>query len=495
MFGGVSDNDLLPPTRLARTAWMALAVLAGVALGFTMYLFGLLGIVEWPGVVSFDAGQVAVMVSATATGIVAAFLKPPLPLVTVGVTAALIASTVIGVTSSDSILGFFYGMAGTFCFLLAMLVIAVRRARRNYLQGGWDLAFAEVREHEARIEQAVRRERDAMAGEIHDGLGHRLTLIAVQAGRLSLDESLPSAVRAEMQRIRANAADAADELGETVALLAERTSGVTASLSGLAIADVIERARSSGVTVRAALAPDIEAVAGDHTRAALLRALQEGLTNAAKHAPEATVHVAIDLVEDDIVLQMRNSLPGRRSTPGPPGRGITGLQHRVALLGGTLAVERGEDFTLTVRLPSTAMPSPTADTDLPSSRIRFLTAEAAVAMRRNRRATRQAWLVPLAMFFIAAAVAVGYFVYVTVASVLPPERFAAIEVGDTRAEAALLLPTGEMLDPPSAVVSEPPGAECEYYEATASFADRDDVYQICFADDLVVATMTIPPGY
>ncbi len=336
-------------------------------------------------------------------------------------------------------------------------------------------------------------EREAMAGEIHDGLGHRLTLIAVQAARLSLDEELPERARTELQRIRENAAAAADELGETVRLLSERTSVAAASLSGVGVAEVIERARSSGVTVRETVAPDLEDAVNDYTHAALLRALQEGLTNAAKHAPGEEVRVAIGLAGEEATLSMRNRAPRPEARPASTGHGMVALRHRVAILGGTLAVERDKEFSLAVRLPCRSTPSGEA-ADLGPSRLGVLTAEAASAERRNRRATRRAWLVPAAMILVIALVSAGYFVYGTVVSVLPPERFAAVEVGDSRAEAERVLPPMEMFDAPRLLLPEPAGATCRYYEPSVSFFERGDVYRVCFADDRVVAVDTIPPS-
>ncbi|SDD03634.1 Histidine kinase [Glycomyces harbinensis] len=467
------------------------AALAGVAFTFAMHWLEQLGTVEISGWAMFDAGELAVIAAATATGILIGWAKAPLPLVAAGAGTALLASTLLGQwTRSDPVLGFLLGVAYTSCLLLAILAVAVPRARRSHVRRGWDLAFAEAREHEVRVEQAVTREREAMAGEIHDGLGHRLTLIAVQASRLSLDETLPDRARAELQRIRENAAAASEELGETVALLSERQSGATASLSGLGIGDVIERARASGVTVHGTIAPEAADRTNDHTHAALMRALQEGLTNAAKHAPGAAVHLAIDFVGDEVVLEMRNA-----TSPVPPsgrgGHGIVALRHRIEILGGTLDVASNEDFTVTVRLPRAAVPSTTA-ADFGPSRLHVLTEEAADAERRRRRVNRQTWLAPLGVLAVLVLVATGYSVYNSVASVLPPERFAAIEVGDSRSETERLLPPTDMPDSPSPALPEPPGATCHFYEASVSFAERVDVYRICFADDRVVAADTIP---
>ncbi|GAB4003507.1 hypothetical protein GCM10029992_45480 [Glycomyces albus] len=179
-----------------------------------------------------------------------------------------------------------------------------------------------------------------------------MTLIAVQASRLSLDDQLPEHARAEMLRIRENAAAAAEELGDTVRLLDERRSGLPASLSGMRVDDVIERARAAGVTVDSTVAHRGEEEINDYAHAALLRTLQEGLTNAAKHAPGAEVAVEIELDGDEVVLRMRNAAPPTRPRTAPTGHGLVAVRHRVAILGGALEVEFGETFTLTARFPA-----------------------------------------------------------------------------------------------------------------------------------------------
>ncbi|MGH8876568.1 MAG: sensor histidine kinase, partial [Stackebrandtia sp.] len=404
------------------------AALAGVAMGIAF-----LGAVDWGAPLAAAAAVVA--------GIITARFDPPLRLVVTTTVAALATSTVAGLlphlTLESAVLGFVQGSIFMLCFVIPVLLGAATRQRRAYVERGWELAQAQAREQDAHVEQAVRRERDAMASEIHDGLGHRLTLIAVQAARLSLDDSLPAETRTELQGIRANAAAAADELGETVGLLSERHGEVTASLRGLDIADVLDRARSSGIDVYDDIADDVAEAAGDHVRAALLRALQEGLTNAAKHAPGSTVTVSLDLDSEHVTLRIGNPLGESATTE--PGNGIVALRHRVEILGGELDVEHGRDFVLTVRLPLSAVPAAALGWDH-STRAGQLTAEAETTKRRRRRAEKRAWQIPVALVAAVVVSSVGYFVYVTIAATLPPERFAAIEVGDQRSVAEELLP-------------------------------------------------------
>lgn len=471
--------DIEPPlTWPARFVHAATAAAVGVALGVAA--------VELTGL---DWTMIGI---ALCVGVGAAFLRLRLPQVAVASTVSVAAATVWGQrqwSSADQ--GFFFGMVFIGSILAAILAVTAMRVRQEYVRRGWDLAFAEAREYDARVEQVVAREREAMAGEIHDGLGHRLTLIAVQAAGLSLDEQLPERVRAELRHIRENAAAASDELGETVRLLAETASGTAAPPSGHDIEDVIEHARASGVVVRSAVAAGVDAEVNEYTRAALLRALREGLTNAAKHAPGAAVDVAIAVDGGEVVLEVRNAMSGPRPPAASTGRGLVGLRHRAAILGGALEVEQEEEFALTVRLPSAAVPSP-AVADRPPSRLGALTEESAIAARRRRQATRLAWLVPFGIAAFLSLATAGVYVVSGIASVLSPERFAAVHVGDTESEAERLLPVMEMLEAPRESVVEPPGADCRYYESSVSFFERDDVYMVCFADGRVVATATVP---
>ncbi|MFC4333994.1 sensor histidine kinase [Salininema proteolyticum] len=469
--------DTHPTPRHGPPTWRRAlaAALAGILVGC---------VVLWTG----DQSPVVMAVLATLGGVGAVLSRLSLPTVTVGVASMLITSTFVGQFAwSDSIVGLMTGTFYGFCFLAASLVAALVRARKSYVRRAWDLAFAEARDHDSQVERAVAREREAMAGEIHDGMGHRLTLIAVQAARLSLDEDLPPQARAELQRIRENAASAAEELGETVRLLGQRDSSVTASLSGLRIDDVVERALASGVAVRSAVEPGLEDSVNDYTHAALLRTLQEALTNAAKHAPGAEVRVEAKRAGERVRLTVSNAVSPRGASSDPTGHGLVALRHRTTLLGGTLEVDRGEVFALTVELPREAVPTDDA-ADRESSRVDRLAAEATEAEHGRRKETRQAWLVPLAMVAILVFVTGGYFVYANLTSVLPPEEFESISVGDGEGETVRKLPPSEMLDAPRSLVPEPEGAECKYYEDELSFFKRVDVYRVCFADGAVVAT-------
>lgn len=465
-----------------------IGVLVGAGLGVaTLWTTG-----EGPPVLGIAAPVVLGFVAVVA-GFVVAWTKPSPALILVTVTTTVIAAFVSGLVSimpwQGAMIGLINGVTYALCLALPVLVAAAGRQRRVYVRRGWELARAEAGEYDARVQQAVMRERDAMAGEIHDDLGHRLTLIAVQTARLSLDATLPASTRVELKSIRANAADAADALGETVRLLTERTSDITASLTGLGFDDVIGRARSSGINVRDEIPSGAEAAVNEYSRAALLRIVQEGLTNAAKHAPGLPVDISMDLDVDDVVLRMHNASPAPSSSV--QGHGIVALQHRVTILGGALTVDRSEGFTLAVRIPRSATPSQSA-AQSDRTRTDAVEFEKAHFSRNRREAAQLALLTPAVLLVVAALSSIGYFVYANFAAELPPERFATISVGDAQTQTQSLLPEMGMFDAPRTVIAEPPNATCAYYEASVTFFARDDVFRICFANGQVVSTDTIP---
>ncbi|MFI7128835.1 sensor histidine kinase [Nonomuraea sp. NPDC050153] len=135
----------------------------------------------------------------------------------------------------------------------------------------------------------------------------------------------------------------------------------------------MERAAASGVDVR--LETDEEAEAGlpDPTARAAIRVVQEGLTNATKHAPGSVVRVSLHRTGDVLEVTVANGRahgPRQRpADPAGPGYGLVGLDERVRLAGGTLrAGPDGDGFTLTACLPvdaqQAAAPSPATPPEL-----------------------------------------------------------------------------------------------------------------------------------
>lgn len=189
--------------------------------------------------------------------------------------------------------------------------------------------------------QARMRERARIARDMHDSLGHELALIAVRAAGLELAPGLtPAQVRAAGE-VRAAAAEATERLRQIIGLLREESDAAPLSPVDEDVADIVARARDSGMAITLDLAPGpVPDLASP--------VVQEALTNAAKHAPGAAVEVSVSPHR----ILVRNGAPRTRSTARSGGLGLAGLRERVRLSGGTLsAAPQADGFRLEVTIP------------------------------------------------------------------------------------------------------------------------------------------------
>jgi signal transduction histidine kinase len=227
------------------------------------------------------------------------------------------------------------------------------RAQRDLLRTANERARAAEAEQRAHIEQAREAERRRIAGEMHDVLAHRLSLLSVHAGAL---EFRPDASPEELAKaagvIRANAREALQELREVIGVLRAQAEGTAPPQPTLdAIPSLIEESRAAGMKVRA----HVDAVGGDVLLArTAYRVVQEGLTNARKHAPAAAVEVTV-AAADELVVEVVSRRSAQRVDDDGAGSGLIGLAERVELVGG--ALEHGPnprgDFVLRATLPWT----------------------------------------------------------------------------------------------------------------------------------------------
>ncbi|MER7505854.1 histidine kinase [Nonomuraea pusilla] len=189
--------------------------------------------------------------------------------------------------------------------------------------------------------QARMRERARIAREMHDSLGHDLALIAVRAAGLELAPGLgPAEVKAAGE-LRVAAADATERLRQIIGLLREDADEAPLSPADEDVADLVRRARDSGM----AITLDLD---GGPVPALARAVVQEGLTNAAKHAPGAAVAVSVSPRR----VAVRNGAPRARPVARQGGLGLDGLRERVRLAGGVLSAgPSGDGFELTVELP------------------------------------------------------------------------------------------------------------------------------------------------
>ncbi|MGW0792036.1 sensor histidine kinase [Streptomyces sp. NPDC002911] len=182
---------------------------------------------------------------------------------------------------------------------------------------------------EQRTEQLL--ERNRIARELHDSIGHALTVAVVQAGAARTAGNPEFTARA-LAAIEETGRNALDDLERVLGVL--RESGVPAGgRPTLAEADrLLESARGSGAKIDVEMTGPLELVPGPVSREGY-RILQESLTNVLRHAGAVPVRVRIVVAGDQLELEVANPLQGwpRGSTRGS---GLRGIRERAALLGG-----------------------------------------------------------------------------------------------------------------------------------------------------------------
>lgn len=460
-----------------RAVHVALACVLGIAIGWSaapgwlpslmVVAVVLLGILRPVGAPVWTSALTVLIVTATAVGALTGERR--IESATLSASAALVHAAAIA---------------------LPIGLVELARRRRRHRQQGWELARSLAREEQARTESALTRERAAMAGEIHDHLGHRLTLVTVQLGRLTLDPELPAGARTAVEDARLSVAEAAAELGETVQLL--KAGGQSRAPADRPLSDVVDGARSAGLPVEGALPAVLDEALSPHAHAALARVLSEALANAAKHAPDETVRIEGHVTDGTATLTVENATRADRAAAASSGHGLPSLRHRLGLLGGELEVESGARHVVRATVPVDA--SPRGEERTTADAVAEVTAARRAGEQHARRIRRLTWAVPAGLAAGAVLITLVSFLYLTVSSVLDPETFARIEVGMPQDEAEGLLPAVEMVEAPRHELPEPAGATCRYHEEAVSLFAREDVFRICFSDGVVVSTDLIPGG-
>jgi signal transduction histidine kinase len=223
--------------------------------------------------------------------------------------------------------------------------------RRQLVLSLRDRAVRAETEAHLRAEQAQQRARDEIAREMHDVLGHRLSLLSVHAGALEFrPDASPEEIARAAKVIRENAHLALQDLREVVGVLR----GPVGELPQPTLADVRQLVAESGrAGMRVGLREELGgATVSDLVGRTVYRTVQEGLTNARKHAPGAEVVVRLaGSPGEGLTVEVCNEAPGSRPAPDPdpgpvagaeaasdpgPGQGLVGLAERVALADGRL---------------------------------------------------------------------------------------------------------------------------------------------------------------
>ncbi|MFD6176747.1 MULTISPECIES: sensor histidine kinase [unclassified Isoptericola] len=271
-------------------------------------------------------------------------------------------------------------VGGAVMYALFVWIGAYIGLRREHLVSLQERAETAEREQASRLAQARTAERTRIAREMHDVLAHRISLVAMHAGALAYRTDLPPEKVAETAAVvQDNAHAALAELREVLGVLRDPLAGEgdaaappeppQPSLDDLA--ELFAEARANGADVRVEGSVDdlAERTAGlgEAVSRHAYRIVQEGLTNARKHAPWAPVAVSVTGAPGDgLSVVVRNPVRSvgpvlEAPAPPPSGLGLVGLTERVELVGGRLSYGttadpasrdgRGTAFVLEAWLP------------------------------------------------------------------------------------------------------------------------------------------------
>jgi signal transduction histidine kinase len=241
-------------------------------------------------------------------------------------------------------------LAGLAAWLLVVLgageAVRIRRERVA--------AAARIRDEEAR--RRASEERLRMARELHDSLGHYLSVISVQSGvALNLNQHLPEQARASLEAVKHASKEALRELRSVLEILRQNGEPAPRSpTSTLArLGDLVAQASAPGLEIRAATEGAVRPLPFG-VDAAAYRIVQEALTNVARHAGPTAATVLVRYGEEELTVQVDDDGRGPGARPQPAsGKGISGMRERVAALGGELYAgpRPGGGFRVLARLP------------------------------------------------------------------------------------------------------------------------------------------------
>lgn len=228
---------------------------------------------------------------------------------------------------------------------------ALVRTHRELSDRVSELSAARETERAREKQDVLRRERVRISREMHDVVSHQVSLVAVQAGALQVSSPDPESRRIAGV-IRSLAVRTLDELRQMVGVLRADGARTDSAEPQPTVDDLPRLVRDSGleaeldIALPADLAPPLQR--------AVYRTVQEGLTNARKHAPGARVRVTAiaDTAAIDVVIQNDASSERRLHLPSS-GTGLLGLRERAELLGGHLdaAARSGGGYRLRVTIP------------------------------------------------------------------------------------------------------------------------------------------------
>ncbi|WP_237747046.1 sensor histidine kinase [Micromonospora lupini] len=381
-----------------------------------------------------------------------------------------------------------------FAGVFPWLVGRYRRQQQALADAGRRHVEALTRERRGAAERIRLRERARIAEEMHDSLGHDLSLIAVRAAALELADDLAPEHRTAVGELRASVAAATERLHGIIGVLREEGGPAGVRPVGETVVDLVAGAREAGMAVRLDAPPDTVELPG-MTGSAAHQVVREALTNAARYAPGAPVTVTLARDADGVEVRVRNaSAPaGPLPRPASSGSGLLALAERVRLAGGVLDAGPGSDggFAVRARLPLPAeahsgagwsavpvpvwaVPDGTGTALVGGGPERPADAERRLreARRRARRSLLTALAAPAGFGLVLSLL---YYSFATAGTVLDESAYDRMRPGTERADLPGL--PRRQLTPP--LGASAPG--CEYY-TDGNFPLAEPTWRLCFTD-------------
>ncbi|HET6672367.1 MAG TPA: sensor histidine kinase [Agromyces sp.] len=313
-----------------RSVWWAVALVA-VQLGLGFWVFSLSGAA---------VGAILLLVVLVSQSVLL------LPLPVAAVVAAVIPLVHLGMAWQDGLREGLGTLAVTiFTLIVTELLVRERKARAELAE-----ANEQLRGYTAQAEQlATIQERNRLARDIHDGVGHHLTVVQMQleAARAVIRTAQPERLDAMLATAQEQSGQALAEVRRSVSALREQRPGLGEALQTLAA-----EATEAGVPTEVEIRGEVRPIRAE-VEESLFRAAQEGLTNIRKHADASSTTVVLDYRgEDHVRLEVHDDGRGLPEHPGD-GFGLTGLRERMANLGGRMSLDPGSTtgLTLTVEVP------------------------------------------------------------------------------------------------------------------------------------------------
>ncbi|TYC11894.1 hypothetical protein FXF65_25620 [Actinomadura syzygii] len=236
--------------------------------------------------------------------------------------------------------------------LLALIVGAGRLMSRLAPRFLGPSAAERLAEVEA---QAVKlAERNRLARELHDSVGHALSVVTLQAaaaGRVL--DSDPAFAREALGAIEESARAALEDLDHVLGLLRDDAAGKAPQATLKDLGRLLEQTRIAGVKLDAEVGPEVEHVPVAVSREAY-RIVQEGLTNALRHAGRVPVRLRLGVERERLEMEMSNPLGAVRGDAARHGggRGLGGVRERVTVLRGEMSAgPEGDAWRFRVSLP------------------------------------------------------------------------------------------------------------------------------------------------